>query len=125
MALVIVDAESFADHLLKIDAPPAHDTIGRKVRSRLHDPGKLGLLRRRQARLGTSIPGIMETIRAGRVEAMHLVSQCLPIHAADPGRIGPAHPVHNRSQRQQTPALVHIVTSLRKPPKLRRRIVRP
>lgn len=40
---------------------------------------------------------------------MRPVPQGLPIHAADPRRIGPAHPVVDRRDREQPPRLVGIL----------------
>src|SRR5260221_4809998 len=39
------------------------------------------------------------------VKAVHPVSQRLPVHAADPRRLGAVHPVMNRRQRQQPTGL--------------------
>jgi len=41
-----------------------------------------------------------------------------PILAADPGRLGAAHPVVNRSQRQQTAGLADVAAALSQRAKL-------
>ena len=53
--------------------------------------GQFRLLRWGQARLGATVPGILEPVRASRVEAVNPVTQGLAVHAAGPGRIFPAH----------------------------------
>jgi len=46
------------------------------------------------------------------------VAQRLPIHAADAGRVGAAHPVHNRRQRQKPPTLADRLSAFCQTPKL-------
>ena len=52
---------------------------------------------------------VEQPVRAGRVEAMNPVAQGLAVHAADLGRLGAAHPLENRRQRQKPPALVVVL----------------
>ena len=54
---------------------------------------------------------------------MNPVAQRLPIHAADAGRRASIHPVSNRCQRQQPPALVGVLRPTSERPKILRRIV--
>ena len=98
MAPVIGNAEALLDDMLEVDAPPAHDTIGGGIGTDLDDSGQFGLLVRRQARGWSAIPGIFQPVRPGDIEPVHPVAQCLPVHAANPGRIGPAHPIKHRRQ---------------------------
>ena len=48
------------------------------------------------------------------IEAMDPVARGLTIHAADPGRIGAAHAVQNRRQRQKPAALLAVFARLGK-----------
>lgn len=125
MALVIADAEALLDEVLQIDAPPPNDAVGGRIGARFHDGGQLRLLIRRQPRRRSAIPGILQPVRPDGIEAMHPVPERLTVHAAHPCRLLAAHPVQHRSQRQKSPALVHVLRLPRKPPKLDRRIVRP
>jgi hypothetical protein len=58
-----IDAESFGNDTLEIDAPPPDDAILLTVRAGLHDLRKLSQLFRRQARLGTFRPVVDEALR--------------------------------------------------------------
>jgi hypothetical protein len=49
---------------------------------------------------------------------MNPVAQGLAVHAADPRCLPPVHPIENRRDRQQTPALVGVLRRRGKPPKL-------
>jgi hypothetical protein len=49
IALVIVDAETFVDDALEIDAPPSHDAVDLPVRARFDDGGQFVSLAQRQA----------------------------------------------------------------------------
>ena len=49
---MIVDAEAAPDQRLQIDAAPAHDAVRLKVRSRVNEARKLGLLLPGQPRRG-------------------------------------------------------------------------
>jgi hypothetical protein len=49
------------------------------------------------------------------VEAVHPVPQCLPVHAADPHRLGADHSVMNCRQRQQPTRLIGILRLRRQP----------
>jgi hypothetical protein len=97
-ALVITNPEPLEDDALQVDSAPAHHTVDGLVRPSCNEFGYLGPLIIRQARLGTLGPAVQKTLGAMRVEAMDPVAQRLPVHAADPGRLGPVHPVPNRSQ---------------------------
>lgn len=122
IAFVIDNPEALLDDALQIEAPPAHHAVDRRVGAGLHDPRQFRLLLRRQPRLGAAIPGVLQPLRTGIVEAVHPIAQGLPVHAADPGRIRPAHPVQHRRQRQKPAALVDV---LRQPSQRGRRIVIP
>jgi len=65
------------------------------------------------------------TVGAERVEAVNPIAQGLTIHAADPSRLGAIHPIKDRCQRQQPPALVGVFRSSGEPPQIRSRVVRP
>jgi hypothetical protein len=46
-----------------------------------------------------------QSLRTVLVKTVHPVSKRLPVHAADPCRFGPVHPILNRRQRQQPTGL--------------------
>ena len=124
-ALVIDDAEALLDHPLQVDPAPAHDPVFGPIRPRLDDLGQVGQLLRRKARPGPFDRMSFSPSGPCCVEPMNPVAQRLPIHPADPRRLLPAHPVQHRGQRQKPPALLRMLRSRRKPPKLGRRKVRP
>src|ERR1700734_880853 len=96
IARMKVDAETFGNDTLEIDAPPADDAICLTVRAGLHDLRKLSQLFRRQARLRTFRPVVDEALRPRNVEAMNPVAQRLAIHAANLRRRRPVHSIANR-----------------------------
>lgn len=50
IALVIINAETFLDDLLKVDPPPAHHAVNGTVRALLHENCQFHLLLGRQSR---------------------------------------------------------------------------
>lgn len=66
----------------------------------------------------------LQPVRALIIEAMYPVAQGLPVHAADPRRIGAAHAIQYGRQRQQPAALLAVLAVLGKLAQARRRIVR-
>jgi hypothetical protein len=123
-ALVIGDAEPLFDDPLEVDAPPAHRAVDRRVRAGSHYPGKLRLLRRRQPPRISPAAVILQSGGTKRVEAMGPVAQRLPVHAADLRRLCAAHPVQNRRNRQQPPALARVLRRYRQTAQFRRRMAR-
>ena len=123
VALVEGDAEPLGDDALEVDPSPAHDAVLLAIRTGLDDHGELGQLLSRQARLGTLRPIVDEPFRPSGVKAMNPIAQRLPVHAANPGRRAPVHPLPHRRQRQQPPALVHLLRPPGKRPQLLSRIV--
>jgi hypothetical protein len=119
-ALVIGDREALQDDALEIDAPPTHDAVHGPVRTGLDELCELSSLLLREPRLATFGPVVEKAIGAVFVEPVNPVAQRLAVHPADPGRLGPVHPVQNRSQRQETAALVGVLRCRCKPPKLGR-----
>src|SRR5208282_4565314 len=124
-AVVIVNAEPFLNHAFQVDPPPADHAILLPIRPSLDDLGKGGQLFRRQPRRLALGANIFEPVRALRVEAMNPVAQRLTIHAANARSVRSPHPIENRRQRQETPALIGVFRTGRKTPKLRSRIIRP
>jgi hypothetical protein len=124
-ALVIGHPEALGDEALQVDPPPAHDAMHGLIRTGLDELGQVSLLRGGQARRMALGPGVPQPIRAALVEAVDPVAQGLPVHAADPCRVRPAHPIEDGSQRQQASALVGILCRGRKAAKLSGREVRP
>jgi len=125
IARVVVHAEAILDDALQIDASPARDAVNSTVRTLFDDRGQVGLLLGRQTRWRTRRPLVDKTFGTCRIEPVHPVAERLTIHPADPRRIGSAHPVQNRRDRQQPAALAHILRHSRKPPKLASLIVTP
>src|SRR3954462_11219921 len=95
---VVGDPEPLENDALQVDPTPAHHTVQGLVRPRCNEFGYLDPLIMRQARLGTLGPAVQKTLGAMPVEPMDPVAKRLPVHAADPGSLGPVHPVQNRSQ---------------------------
>jgi hypothetical protein len=95
---MVVDAEALPDDTLQIDPPPAHHAVDGGVRPGLHDLRQFRLLPGRQPRVIAAVPMVLQTIGTFCIETMHPVPQRLPVHAADPCRILPAHPVQDRRQ---------------------------
>ena len=110
-ALVVGDPEALQDEALQVDPTPAHHAMHGPVRPGLDKLGDLGALLGREARLGTLGPAVQKAIGAVRVEAVNpsFGPQRLPVHAADPGRLRPVHPVQDRSQREEPAALVCVL----------------
>jgi hypothetical protein len=124
-ALVVRHPEARQDEPLQVDPPPAHHAMHGPVGAGLDKLRDLGALLLRQTRLGTLGPTVQKALGTLCIEPVNPVAQRLPVHSADPGRLRPAHAVHNRSQRQQPTALVCVLRPRRQAPKLGRRIVLP
>jgi hypothetical protein len=121
--LVVGDSEALEDDALQVDPTPAHDAVQGPVRAGLDELRDLRTLLRRETGRRAFGPSVQETLGAVRVEPMPPVTQRLPIHPADPGRLCPVHAVQNRSQRQQPAALVRVLRRCREPPQLGRQII--
>jgi hypothetical protein len=59
------------------------------------------------------------------VKSVYPVSKGLPVHAADPRRFGPVHPIMNRRQRQQPTGLRAVFGPCCKAPQLIRSEILP
>ncbi len=68
---------------------------------------------------------VAQAVGAAFVEAMDPVAKRLAIHAADTGGLPAVHPIDDRGQRQQTPALVGVRRGCRQTPKVKSRVIRP
>ena len=95
------------------------------IRTGLDEVGPFGLLLWREAGRVAFGPGVFQPVGPVFGEAVNPVAQRLAIHAADPRGFGSAHPVQDRGERQQTPALVGVLRRRGQPPKLKRREIRP
>ena len=124
-ALVIGHPEALGDEMLQVDPAPAHDTMRGPIRTGLDQAGQFRLLVWRQAPRVALGPGVLQPVGTAFVEAVDPVAQGLPVHAADPCRVRPVHPLQDRRQRQQPSALVGVLRCYRKPTKLTGREVRP
>src|SRR3984893_7973409 len=110
-----IDTETLSENTLQVDAAPAYDPILLRVGAGLDELLQcifllVGELRRPPGRLDVD-----QTVRPVLVEAVRPVPQRLPVHAADPGRLGAVHPVANRRQRQQ-PSRLRATLHLRREP---------
>src|SRR4029077_1142312 len=88
-----IDTEALSENTLQVDAAPAYDPILLRVGAGLDKLLQclfllVGELRRPPGRLDVD-----QTIRTVLVEAVRPVPQRLPVHAADPRRLGAVHPV--------------------------------
>ncbi len=86
--------------------------------TRLDELSQFTLLLGREARRMALRPDILQPRRAALVEAVDPIAEGLAIHAANPRRVGPAHPVEDGREGQQASALVGILRGRREPPKL-------
>ena len=68
-------------------------------------------------------PNVGEPIGTMLIEPVHPIPQRLPVHAADPGRLGAIHPVNNCSQLKQATTLTCPLGSSSQPPQFGRRKV--
>jgi hypothetical protein len=118
-----VDAEPLGDDALEVDPTPAHDAVDLTIRTRLDDLRELSQLLRRKARLGTLRPVVEQSLGPGSVEARDPVAERLAVHTADLRGGAPIHSIPDRSQRQKPPALVDVLRSPGRRPKLFGRIV--
>src|SRR4029077_15934070 len=113
-----IDTEALSENTLQVDAAPAYDPILLRVGAGLDKLLQclfllVGELRRPPGRLDVD-----QTVRTVLVEAVRPVPQRLPVHAADPRRLGAVHPVANRRQRQQPSRLRGILHLRREPTQL-------
>ena len=122
---VIDHAKPLGDETLEVHAPPAHNPVHHPIRASLNDLGQFCLLVRGEAWPVALRPGVGQPIWAALVEAVNPVAQGLAVHAADARGLGPAHPIQDRGQRQQAPALAGVLGCGRKPTKLTGREIRP
>jgi hypothetical protein len=110
-----IDAEAIPNDALQVDAAPAHHSVRLRVGSVLDELLQHLLLLVRQARSSPGRLDVDQPVRPMLVEPVRPVPQGLPVHAADPGRLGAAHAVQHCRQGQQPTSLR---AGLRKPRKL-------
>lgn len=97
-ALMINDAETLLDDALQVNASPADHAAFRSIRPRLDHLGDSGQLLGRKPWRGAFRAEVLQPFRAQSVEAMNSIAQRLSIHAADPHRLFPAHPVRHSAR---------------------------
>src|SRR5215204_1457411 len=85
--------------------------------------GKIALIRHQRYAHAKQFKRATRALRS--IRTMHPVAQGLAVHAADPRRSGPAHPVQHRRNGQQAPALVGVLRGRRDPPQLSGRKICP
>ena len=103
------EAELLPEPLHQIDQAPAHDTMDRRDRAFIELCGqsramRVGELGRPAGRLA-----VEKALRPVRVELHHPVAHDLQRDPADPSGFGPARPVLDRRQSQETPRLWAIL----------------
>ena len=86
-ALMIVDAEAFADDALEVDTSPTYDAMHQPIRTGFDELGKFGLLIRREPRPRALRPVVQKPIGAALVETMDPITQGLTVHATNPRRV--------------------------------------
>jgi hypothetical protein len=124
-ALVVDHAEALSDEMLQVHPPPAHDAVHGPIRSGLDEVGQRGLLLGGEAGRLALGPAVLQSVRAMLIEAVDPIAKGLAVHAADARCVGPVHAVQDGGQRQQAPALVHILGCGREPSKLTGREICP
>ena len=100
-ALVQLDLEAIGDHGLQIDPSPAHHApVLIRIRTILDEPLQFRHLFGRQARLpAPAWPGAQAGKSLGIV-AVHPIPQGLPVHPAQPRRLGTRAPLQHQGERQ-------------------------
>ena len=91
-----------------IGADAVLECVDRAVGTGFDDGGEGRDLIGRKPRRMAFPADVLQTIGAVFVEAVDPVAQRLTVHATDPGRRIPAHPIQHRCQRKQAPALVGV-----------------
>jgi len=95
-----IDTEALSKDTLQVRASPAYHSILLRIGAGLHQfPQHVPLLSR-QLRPTARRFDINETIGTIFIEAMGPVPQRLAIHASNPRRCRPIHPIVDRGQRQ-------------------------
>lgn len=110
-----IDAKTFSENALQIDAAPANHAIRLRVGTGFDQLLQGQLLRLRELRGTPRRFDIDQPVRAALVEAMHPIPQRLAVHPADPCRRGAVHPVMHCCKRQQPTRLRRILRPRRKP----------
>jgi len=107
-ALGIDDAKALLNHPLQINSPPADNAVDGRIRAGFDNLAKLLHLPIIQHTPPPRAFAVCQTSHSFFVEPVDPIAQRLAVHAADPRRIGPAHPVINRRQSQQPAKLARI-----------------
>ena len=124
-ALPIADAETPLDQSAEIDQAPARHAVLCQLGAVLQATRQLALLLRVQPPLPARRLAVDQTRRSGGVEAVHPVTQGLPIHAGAAGRHSAACPLQDQRDRQQPASLFRRQRRLGQSPNLGRTMLRP
>jgi len=99
-ALVIIHLPPLQDQLPQIPAAPAHHPVALPIGASLDQRGQRHFL------LGTQLPSRARCLavdqpgRSFGIEPVHPIAQRLPVHHANPCRLGPALALVHRRERQ-------------------------
>lgn len=116
-----VNPKTLANDALEVDAAPAHHCVRVRVGAGLDQLLEQPLVLVGQPRRPPRRLDVDQTIRAMLVEAVCPVPQRLPVHPANPRRLGAVHSVENRRQSQQTTGLGAALRPRRKTANILRR----
>src|ERR1700733_6214176 len=105
IALVEVDAEPLSDDALEVHPSPGHDPVFSRSGPASTMVANSANCSADSRGSGHVRPIVDEAPRTRCVKAMAPVTQRLPVHAADPRRRPPVHPV----PRQKPPALIDVL----------------
>jgi hypothetical protein len=79
-AFVETNVKALLDPSLQVDTPPAHHAIALEIGACVHPGLDLGLLLRRQTRLGAVAAGLVgQAVQTVRIIAMHPIAKCLAV----------------------------------------------
>jgi hypothetical protein len=110
--LAVDDAKALLDHPLEVDPSPAYDAVRRRIGAPLHDFGQRLHLSLAEPSWAAATRTVRQALRTFPIEAVRPVSQRLPVHAADPSGVRPAHAVIDRRQGQKPADLPRIPAAL-------------
>jgi hypothetical protein len=120
-----LDRKSPLHFRLKVHASPANDAVEFRIGSRNHNVEQLSLLQWRQQRRPARVATRLQTPNAASVVAMNPVTQRLPIHPVQLGRLSARAPIQNHRQRQNAPNLSAVRATVAQRAQLRARMIRP
>ena len=100
----------------QVDEPPAHHPMPRRDRAVFDPLEQLPTMLIAQDRGRARRLAVQETVGTLSIEPQHPVAHGLQPHTTDPGRLGTAAAIVDRSQRQKPPGLRPILALARQRP---------